>query len=136
MSRPSKRTSPEVTSSRRVISRAVVLLPQPVSPTIPSLEGPRGVELVPIPGRPPSLIRRPSGCHFHPRCAYALPSHSTIDPSLTPVGDAPEHLAACLLEGAQRTAAWAQLRAGGTPMEAREAAGIEAVAVPAAEVAG
>jgi oligopeptide/dipeptide ABC transporter ATP-binding protein len=46
----------------------------------PDLDGPRGVELLPIPGRPPSLIRRPTGCHFHPRCAYALPSHSTIDP--------------------------------------------------------
>ena len=27
--------------------------------------------LVPIPGSPPSLISPPSGCRFHPRCAFA-----------------------------------------------------------------
>ena len=37
MSRPSKRIVPLVGSSRRITSRAVVLLPQPVSPTIPSV---------------------------------------------------------------------------------------------------
>jgi peptide/nickel transport system ATP-binding protein len=103
--------------------------------SIPSLEGPRGVELVPIPGRPPSLIRRPSGCHFHPRCAYALPSHATIDPPLVDAG-APGHMAACLLDAAQREAAWAELRAGGTPEQARIAAGIEDDAVEPTEVAG
>jgi peptide/nickel transport system ATP-binding protein len=103
--------------------------------SIPSLEGPRGVELLPIPGRPPSLIRRPSGCHFHPRCAYALPSHATIDPPLAPAG-APGHVAACLLDAAQREAAWAKLRSGGTPEQARVAAGIEAEVVEPTEVAG
>ena len=37
MSRPSYSIVPLVGSSRRVIRRAVVLLPQPVSPTIPSV---------------------------------------------------------------------------------------------------
>ena len=32
--------------------------------SIPRLDNPRGDELVPISGRPPSLIHRPSGCHF------------------------------------------------------------------------
>jgi peptide/nickel transport system ATP-binding protein len=100
--------------------------------SIPTLEGPRGVELVPIPGRPPSLIRRPSGCFFHPRCAYALPDHSAIDPQLVDVGPA-GHRAACLLDARQREAAWAALKGGGTPEEAREAAGIAEVAVPVAE---
>jgi peptide/nickel transport system ATP-binding protein len=103
--------------------------------SIPSLEGPRGVELVPIPGRPPSLIRRPSGCHFHPRCAYALPAHSTVDPKLTDAG-APGHVVACLLNQGQREAAWAELSAGGTPEQARVAAGIEAEAVEPEEVVG
>src|SRR5207253_5271475 len=44
--------------------------------SIPTLAGPREEQLVPIPGTPPSLIRRPSGCHFHPRCPYAQPDHS------------------------------------------------------------
>ena len=103
--------------------------------SIPSLEGPRGVELVPIPGRPPSLIHRPSGCHFHPRCAYALPSHATIDPQLVDAG-APGHVVACLLEAAKRDAAWAELRAGNAPAQARAAAGIEDEVVEPTELVG
>src|SRR5208282_5377839 len=38
--------------------------------SIPRLEAQRVDQLVPIPGTPPSLIRPPSGCHFHPRCRY------------------------------------------------------------------
>ena len=30
----------------------------------------RAARLAPIPGSPPSLINVPSGCVFHPRCAY------------------------------------------------------------------
>ena len=30
----------------------------------------RQERLQPIPGNPPSLINVPSGCPFHPRCAY------------------------------------------------------------------
>jgi peptide/nickel transport system ATP-binding protein len=104
--------------------------------SIPTLDGPRGVELVPIPGRPPSLIRRPSGCHFHPRCAYALPSHATTDPALTEVPGASGHTVACLLEPAQRNAAWAALRGGGSPEQAREAAGIAEDALVPSEAAG
>ena len=36
--------------------------------------------LVPIPGRPPSLINRPSGCHFHPRCPYVRAAHTRDRP--------------------------------------------------------
>src|SRR5207237_9896983 len=53
--------------------------------SIPALDRPRDQDLVPIPGTPPSLIRRPSGCHFHPRCLYAQPDHARIDPQLEPV---------------------------------------------------
>src|SRR4029079_14513131 len=38
--------------------------------SIATLHPPEDEELVPIPGLPPSLINRPRGCHFHPRCAY------------------------------------------------------------------
>jgi peptide/nickel transport system ATP-binding protein len=100
--------------------------------SIPTLDGPRGVELLPIPGRPPSLIHPPSGCHFHPRCGYALPAHSMTDPVLTEAG-APGHQVACLLNANQRAAGWAALKAGGTPEEARDAAGITDVVVPVAE---
>ncbi len=49
--------------------------------SIPTLERPREEPLVPIEGRPPSLIHPPSGCHFHPRCPYAQPDHARIDPA-------------------------------------------------------
>lgn len=38
--------------------------------SIPRLTGPADAELLAIPGTPPSLISVPSGCAFHPRCAY------------------------------------------------------------------
>jgi len=39
--------------------------------SLPRLDDPGGAALVPIPGSPPSLIRRPPGCAFHPRCRFA-----------------------------------------------------------------
>jgi peptide/nickel transport system ATP-binding protein/oligopeptide transport system ATP-binding protein len=38
--------------------------------------------LVQIPGQPPSLLRPPSGCRFHPRCAYAMDICRTELPAL------------------------------------------------------
>ncbi|MFJ6072519.1 ABC transporter ATP-binding protein [Streptomyces sp. NPDC093065] len=39
--------------------------------SMPSLDGPVDVPLEPIPGSPPSLLNPPTGCRFHPRCAFA-----------------------------------------------------------------
>jgi peptide/nickel transport system ATP-binding protein len=91
--------------------------------SIPTLTASREEELVPIPGTPPSLINRPSGCHFHPRCPYAQPDHARIDPALEPVPDAPAHHVACLLESQTRRRLWAELRAGRMPEEALAAVG-------------
>jgi peptide/nickel transport system ATP-binding protein len=92
--------------------------------SIPSLDRPRDEDLVPIPGTPPSLIHRPSGCHFHPRCAYAQPDHSRIDPELQQVPGEPSHYVACLLEPEARRTLWEQLNAGRMPDEALAAAGL------------
>jgi peptide/nickel transport system ATP-binding protein len=92
--------------------------------SIPALDRPRDEDLVPIPGNPPSLIHRPSGCHFHPRCAYAQPDHSRIDPELLPVPGDPTHYVACLLEPETRRTLWQQLQAGRMPDEALVAAGL------------
>jgi len=66
--------------------------------SIPKLTGPREEELIPIPGRPPSLIHRPSGCAFHPRCPYVREAHKKTDPHLEPVPDDGGHRVACLLK--------------------------------------
>ena len=91
--------------------------------SIPTLSAPRDEQLVPIPGAPPSLIHRPSGCHFHPRCPYAQPDHARIDPDLRAVPDEPGHHVACLLEPMTRRRLWAELRAGRMPAEALAAVG-------------
>jgi peptide/nickel transport system ATP-binding protein len=92
--------------------------------SIPSLVGDRDEELVPIQGTPPSLINRPSGCHFHPRCPYSQPDHARIDPQLQGVPDQPAHEAACLLEIDVRRRLWAELRKGRLPEQARETVGL------------
>jgi peptide/nickel transport system ATP-binding protein len=74
--------------------------------SIPKLDGPRVERLEPIPGSPPSLIDPPSGCHFHPRCAYAQPDHARIDPELRPLPTDPAHEVACLLEPEVRRRLW------------------------------
>ncbi|MGN6430144.1 MAG: ABC transporter ATP-binding protein [Gaiellaceae bacterium] len=54
--------------------------------------------LVQIPGQPPSLLRPPSGCRFHPRCPYVMDKCKTVEPPLVPISDDPEHLQACHLD--------------------------------------
>jgi peptide/nickel transport system ATP-binding protein len=90
--------------------------------SIPRLDTPRGEELVPISGRPPSLIRRPSGCHFHPRCPYVRDEHKKTDPKLTAVDGDPGHQVACLLPGDVRARIWQGLEAGETPGSLRHLA--------------
>ncbi|MFC1917101.1 ABC transporter ATP-binding protein [Chloroflexota bacterium] len=40
---------------------------------VPRLDQDRSRKLVPIEGQPPDLVKRPSGCAFHPRCFRAKP---------------------------------------------------------------
>jgi oligopeptide/dipeptide ABC transporter ATP-binding protein len=64
--------------------------------SLPRLDDVGEEPLVPIVGSPPSLIRKPAGCSFHPRCRFArVPGIcATDDPPLRLVaGDA--HRAAC-----------------------------------------
>ncbi len=99
--------------------------------SIPRLDSPRGDELVPIAGRPPSLIQRPPGCHFHPRCPYVREPHKRIDPRLEPVPDEPSHEVACLLAPEIRRRIWRQLQAGEAPADLRRLAEDGAVPVSA-----
>jgi peptide/nickel transport system ATP-binding protein len=79
--------------------------------SIPRLDTPRDEPLVPIPGRPPSLITLPGGCSFHPRCPHVRDRHREVDPKLEPVPGDPGHAVACLLEPDQRRRLWRE-RAG------------------------
>lgn len=49
--------------------------------------------LKPIPGSPPDLLAIPSGCPFHPRCAYAIERCAAEIPELETVGT--DHSSAC-----------------------------------------
>ncbi len=90
--------------------------------SIPRLDNPRDEELVPISGRPPSLINRPSGCHFHPRCPYVRDAHKRVDPKLEAVPGEPGHEVACLLDANVRAKIWAGLQAGQEPGSLRHLA--------------
>jgi peptide/nickel transport system ATP-binding protein len=106
--------------------------------SIPRMDTPRSEELVPIPGRPPSLINRPPGCHFHPRCPYALADHRRIDPRLEPVPGTSKHEVACLLPVEIRNKVWRGLRAGEAPEQLRALVAPEEqpASTPAAPLAG
>jgi peptide/nickel transport system ATP-binding protein len=47
-------------------------------------------------GEIPSAIHPPEGCHFHPRCPFAMPKCRQGRPPLKEI--APAHLSACLLD--------------------------------------
>ena len=87
--------------------------------SIPRLDSPRGEELVPIAGRPPSLINLPGGCSFHPRCPYVRDAHKRTDPKLEPVSGRSEHEVACLLAHETRRRLWSELQQGIKPEVAR-----------------
>jgi peptide/nickel transport system ATP-binding protein len=88
--------------------------------SIPRLDTPRGEELVPISGRPPSLINLPGGCSFHPRCPYVREAHKRVDPTLDEVPGGAGHFVACLLAPEVRRQLWSELRAGVAPEAARK----------------
>jgi oligopeptide/dipeptide ABC transporter ATP-binding protein len=54
--------------------------------------------LTQIPGQPPSLLRPPQGCRFHPRCPYVMEVCKTTVPALKPTQRDPEHLEKCHLD--------------------------------------
>jgi peptide/nickel transport system ATP-binding protein len=51
-----------------------------------------------IPGQPPSLLRPPRGCRFHPRCPYVMDVCRQKVPELMPLSTDPGHTQACFLD--------------------------------------
>ena len=90
--------------------------------SIPRLDTPRDEELVPIEGRPPSLINRPSGLRVPP----ALPVRARGAQARRPAARAgrrqPDHEVACLLAPQTRAELWQRLRPATTRARARRRA--------------
>jgi peptide/nickel transport system ATP-binding protein len=75
--------------------------------SMPRLDRDRSERLLPIKGTPPSLINVPSGCAFHPRCAYKdIPGEVTTSqvPELVDIGNG--HKVACHMTVDQRLRIW------------------------------
>jgi oligopeptide/dipeptide ABC transporter ATP-binding protein len=86
----------------RIVERASVvdIFAHPLHPytrglldSLPKL-GARGERLRAIPGSPPPLTRRPSGCHFRDRCPMAIDDCARVDPPLEEKQRG--HFAACI----------------------------------------
>jgi peptide/nickel transport system ATP-binding protein len=90
--------------------------------SMPRLDRDRTSRLIPIAGTPPSLIRVPPGCPFHPRCQYTGLTHGRCDTEVPPLRAAASlgHEAACHLTAEDRVRLWAEISAGEVPEEARE----------------
>ena len=50
---------------------------------------------IPVKGEIPSPLNPPAGCHFHPRCPFAMPQCARVKPVLREI--APRHFSACHL---------------------------------------
>jgi peptide/nickel transport system ATP-binding protein len=68
--------------------------------------------LVQIQGQPPSLLRPPGGCRFHPRCPYVLDVCGRVAPELLPVAGGAPHLQACHLDEETKDREVAKLLSG------------------------
>jgi peptide/nickel transport system ATP-binding protein len=75
--------------------------------SMPRLDRPPTERLLPIRGTPPSLITLPSGCAFHPRCAYASRNGGASETEVPElVAESGGHLVACHLRPDVRRQIW------------------------------
>jgi peptide/nickel transport system ATP-binding protein len=65
--------------------------------SVPRLDQPRGVPLLPIPGSPSDTLPWAEGCAFAPRCTRQIPESLGCPPALLPMeGGIDEHLVRCV----------------------------------------
>jgi peptide/nickel transport system ATP-binding protein len=76
--------------------------------SIPNIDQ-KGTRLLPIEGSPPSLINKPPGCAFHPRCPHRFERCDKEVPDLTDRGG--DHLDACFLSIDEKRRLWAEREA-------------------------
>jgi peptide/nickel transport system ATP-binding protein len=87
----------ELASARDLFDNPLHPYTQGLMSSFPSLTGERR-RLTGIPGSPPDMLRPPTGCRFHPRCAQVKPMHTQVVPRLREVK--PDHFVACHLYSA------------------------------------
>jgi peptide/nickel transport system ATP-binding protein len=87
----------ELAAARELFDNPLHPYTQGLMTSFPSLTGPKH-HLTGIPGSPPDMLRPPSGCRFHPRCAQVKPMHAQVVPRLREA--APGHYVACHLYSA------------------------------------
>jgi peptide/nickel transport system ATP-binding protein len=78
--------------------------------SMPRLDRERTERLMPIKGTPPSLINVPSGCPFHPRCAFGHLNDGASEteiPEFLQISRSPRHFLACHLSAQDRQRIWA-----------------------------
>ncbi|MEA2423829.1 MAG: peptide/nickel transport system ATP-binding protein [Thermoleophilaceae bacterium] len=93
--------------------------------SIPRLDRPRDEPLVPIPGRPPSLVDPPKGCRFFPRCPYEPAEARETHPNLEQAADEAGHTVRCHLAATTRRQIWAQLKEGKSPEDVKRSMTVE-----------
>ncbi|MFP5297504.1 MAG: ABC transporter ATP-binding protein [Actinomycetota bacterium] len=76
--------------------------------SIPHVDS-KGTRLVPIEGSPPSLINKPKGCAFHPRCPHRFEKCDKEVPDMIDRGGG--HPDACFLSIADKKKLWAEREA-------------------------
>jgi peptide/nickel transport system ATP-binding protein len=87
--------------------------------SMPRIDQVRAERLLPIPGTPPSLIRVPEGCSFHPRCPYAQETNGRSETEVPQLREIePGHQAACHLTTSQRQQAWERVQQAQTEVTA------------------
>ena len=93
--------------------------------SIPSIDRPRDEPLVPIPGRPPSLVSPPAGCRFYPRCFYEPDQAREQHPDLETVADERDHSVRCFLAAGTRRQIWDGLKSGKSPDQVKRELTVE-----------
>jgi peptide/nickel transport system ATP-binding protein len=70
--------------------------------SIARVDRPRPERLPAIPGLPPSLLDRPEGCHFRPRCPHEFSQCTQVPPLESRLSGRPEHCDRCWLTPEQK----------------------------------
>ena len=83
----------ETASARELYGNPLHPYTRGLMASIPRLDQPAGVRLVPIKGQPPNLAQLPPGCSFNPRCGDVTDRCRRDVPALMKAGD--RHMHAC-----------------------------------------